>query len=271
MKNKIIAASLALPTLLVALEEKPWFGNCFELEGRASYAYSYFEKINHGVPQLKKSWHDNLLTLDLGTVVPENWSWEAEIQGDATTRRSFGYSSAAVQGRYLWLDDLCGDPVSLSFGVSLRETGGKSLKQFSTPYHSRFCSEFHTAVGKEWDDGRSWRTRVYGLGAIGFGNSGSGWWRANFFYMQNFCDKVHLNVYLLSYFGMGDKKRVNTHDFHGWKHIAHRSLDLGLGLRYLIRPWGSLSFDYLRRVAARSYPEQVNFFVFTYELPFSLV
>lgn len=262
---------LLLTTSAFALEEQPWFGNICELDAKATYTYSFFKKVNHGVPQLKKTWHDNLLTLNLGTTLPENWNWEFELQGDATTRRSFNYSSFAAQGRYLILNDVEGDPISLSFGGTLRQVAGQSLHQLSTPYHARFDAELHAAIGKEWCNPPNWTTRLYAFGAVGQGNQGATWYRSDFFYMGNYCDKVQWRLFLLGYFGMGHHERVNTKHFQSWGKIAHRSLDLGAGLRFLFYPWGSFRFDYARRIFARSYPENVNFFIFSYELPFSLI
>ncbi len=259
---------LLLTAPLFSLEEKPWFGNLYEFEARAAYTYSSFDKVDHGKPPLKKTWRDNLLTLSLGTTLPENWSWEIEMQGDATTRRSFNYSSTATQGRYLWLDDIAGDPISLTTGATLRQVNGQSLHQLSTPYHARFCTEFHAAIGRELSSGPNWTSRFFAFGAFGLGNRGASWWRTDLFYLGNYCDQVQWSLFLLGYFGNGHKKCVNTKHFHTWGEIAHRSIDLGGGIRFLFRPWGSLSFDYVRRVYARSYPESVNFFVLSYEIPF---
>ncbi len=257
-------------TSLFSMQEKPWFGNLYEIELNASHSYSFFHKVGHGHPSLKRTWRDYLTTLAIGSRIAENWSLEAEIQGDATTRRSFGYSSIALQGRYLWLDDIAGDAVSLATGLTLRQTSKTSLHQLSTPYHAPFTAELHIALGKEWIKSSHWMQRLFVFGGFGKGTRGAPWWRADCFYINNYCDRVEWRLFLLGFFGCGNTQSVPLSHFRGWGHIAHYSVDLGTGLSFLFIPWGSFKFDYIRRIYAHSYPQGVNFFVFSYELPFSL-
>jgi hypothetical protein len=272
--KRIILSFALTTTSLLALEEEPWFGDMCQLQAKASYAYSFFRKVNHGIPQLKKTWHDHLLTLGLEARFPERWSWEIQLEGDATTRRSFGYSSVAAQGRYLWLDDIAGDPVSLVTGLTLREVSTRSLKQLSTPYHGRFSAEGHLAIGKEWTKDCLWHTGLFAFGSIGVPNQGALFGRANLFYLGNYCDKIQWRLFALGYFGAGHRREVPTRHFHGYSKIAHRSIDGGAGVSAALGcggEYGFLYFDYLYRFYARSYPEKVNCFIFSYELPFSFL
>ncbi len=262
--------ALLLTAPLFSLEEKPWFGDLYEMEGGIHYAYSSFDKVNGSHPSLHRTWRDHLLSLNLGARLLENWSFEAQIQLDATTERSFGYSNIALQARYLWLDDIAGDRVSLSTGLILRETTKKSLHQLSTPYHGQVGAELHAAVGKEWLQG-SWINHLSGFGAFGIGSRSSSWMRTNLYYSKNYCNRVEACLFLLGFFGFGSQQSVFLDSFKGWGQIAHRSLDLGIGLRRFFYPWGALSFDYAYRLYAHSYPQGANFFIFSYELPFSVL
>lgn len=255
---------------LFSMEERPWFGNLYEVEIDASYAYSFFHKVNRGKPSLRKTWQDHLATLNIGSRIEENWSFEAEIQGDAASRRSFGYSSIALQGRYLCLDDVVGDAISMAIGMTLRQTSKTSLHQLSTPYHAPFTAELHSAFGKEWVNQSHWIQRLFVFGAFGKGNRGASWWRADCVYLNTHCDRVEWSLFLLGYFGCGNKQSVPTSHFHGWSQIAHSSLDFGMSLRFFFIPWGSCKFAYVRRLYAHCYPERANFFIASYELPFSL-
>ena len=69
----------------------------------------------------------------------------------ATSKETFNFRSAAWQARYLWLDDIVGDPISFATGASVRVTSTTSLKDVSCPYHGNVDFEVNFALGKEWD------------------------------------------------------------------------------------------------------------------------
>lgn len=257
-----------IPSMIFALEEKPWFGNFLQFDFRSSYAYSFFPKVNDALVQLEHTFHNHVFNFGLMLTAPETWNWEVELEISDSTQVSWGYRSFAVQGRKLWLDDVCGDPVSLATGLVYRNVPGRMLHDVSTPYHAKANFEFNIALGKEWSDGPYWYFRVYGFGAVGQATKGSPWLRGDLFFWGNYCNCHQWYLYGRSYFGLGHRKVVDIDDFNGWADFAHQSIDLGIGYRYIMGIYGSLRFDYLRRVYAKSYPEQVNFFVVTYQLPF---
>ncbi|MDE3046793.1 MAG: hypothetical protein KGI83_00410 [Verrucomicrobiota bacterium] len=57
--------------------------------------------------------------------------------------------------------------------------------------------------------------------------------------------------------------------FHGYVKIRYKSIDVGVRYGYRLGVYGTLRFAYVRRVLAKSYPQQVNSFIFSYLLPFS--
>lgn len=263
-----------LPLLLVvsslySLEEKPWFCDLLEFQGLISYEYSFYSKVDNAVHPLKHTSHDNLITLGLSTRMPEDWQWQAELELAQTPRFSFGCRSFALEARYSLFDDVMGDALSLVVGGTFRHVTPRAMKDISTPYHGPFAGEVNLALGKEWCCGPSWTHRLFALGAFGDATRGKPWLRGDLFYMGNFCDRHQWRIFGLTYFGTGHHDRVNINHFHGWGQIDHRSIDLGIGYRYLFDYYGSLFFDYKRRVYAHSYPEQVNFFIISYEIPFS--
>ncbi len=259
-----------------ALKIEPWLGNVWEFEFDASYTYSRFHKVNHGVPQLHNPFNSNFLIFDLG-VTPlfslnslPTMDFQAEVEFAATTKQDFGFQSGAFQARNQWLDDLTGDPISLMTGVIVRGVSHQSLRDVSCPYHSYANFEINSTVGKEWDSGPNWVLRTFGLLGIGNATRGYPWIRAHLAFQGNTNDTFQYHAFLRGYFGLGPKHDVHTNAFFGWAKTRHQSIDLGVAVRYMFDVWGWLEIDYAYRVYARSFPERVNFFTVTYHLPFSL-
>ncbi len=260
---------LLCPITVCALNREPWFCNVYEFTLTPSYTYSRYRDVQDGHPQLPSVSNDHLLAFDLAVPPSPNWEAGADIEFAETPRQPFGIRSGALQGRYLWLNDCVGDPVSLSTGISARGVSHHSLKDVSSPYHSNVNFELNTSIGREWDQGFDWRLRLWGFGAIGMANRGFPWGRA----FATFEGNIHhhrLGLFSEFYAGFGDHALVNTRHFLGYAFIRHRSLDLGIQYTYAFEIWGHLSLSYTRRLYARSFPENVNFFTLSYLFPFSL-
>lgn len=261
---------LLLPLLGFSLEVQPWFGDCLEFHFFSSYAYSYFERVNHGVPQLNRTFqsHVGLLALDFSPT-PE-WSIDTDLQVADTTQQRFNFRTIALQARYLWLDDIVGDPVSFTTGASARFTNSNSLHDVSCPSHANFDFEVNFSLGKEFDVTECWAWRVWGFGAIGHANRGSPWVRGILALETNYDDQHKLGFLAEASNGYGRHSTVLVDDFNGYAKIRQKSIDLAVRYGYRVGVWGTLRFEYARRVLAKSCPEQVNFFIFSYLLPFSL-
>lgn len=268
LKKLLLLTALCIPSLHARLEEKPWFGNCFEFLFSPSYEYNFFDRVNNAVPQLRNTYNTQVVDVNFNVTAPEIWNWEADFEFACPTGQSYGYRSSAYQIRRLWMDDVCGDPVSFTTGFVYRNNFRQKLKALSTPYHSPNNFELNAAVGKEWSHGCFWYFRTFGKFGIGQGTTGSPWITLNYYLWGNICNRHQMRLYLLSYFGLGQQHIVHTKHFRGWSKIQHQSLDIGFSYCYDFDYWGSLRFDYARRVYAKSYPEMVNTFLFTFEIPF---
>ncbi|NGX27039.1 MAG: hypothetical protein K940chlam6_00966 [Chlamydiae bacterium] len=257
-----------VPNFCFGLEEKPWFGDCFEFHFYPLYEYNFFNKVSNAIPSQKGTFNTHVLAFGLDVTAPETWNFEAELEFADTTPVSFGYRSFALQARKLWLDDVCGDPISLTTGFVYRDASTRMRKALSTPYHARGNFELNTAIGKECSQGCYWTFRTFAVAAIGQGTEGSPWLRGDLYFWWNICDCHQFRLFAKSYWGLGNRKIVPLDDFKNWARIGHQSIDLGASYRYSLGIYGWLRFDYLFRVYGRSYPEYVNFFIFSLDLPF---
>lgn len=261
---------LLLPFLGSALEVQPWFGDCLEFHFLGSYAYSFFDKVQEGVPKLNYTFQSNVAYLGLDFSPTPEWSVDAELQLADTSKQNFNFRSFAAQARYLWLDDIIGDKMSLATGVSARFTNTDSLHDISCPYHANCDLELNFAFGKEFDFSDAWAWRFWGFGAVGHANKGSPWVRGIFSIETNYDDRHKFAIFAGAVNGYGRYTTVSIDHFDGYAKIRQKSIDLGFRYGYRIGVYGTLRFTYERRVLAKSCPQEVNAFVFSYLLPFSL-
>ena len=128
---------LALYTLLlsplaaIGVESQPWFGDVYQFHFLGSYAYSRFNSFQNAEPPLDHVFQSHLAYLGLDFSPSPVWSIDGDIQFADTSAMSFNFRSLALQGRYLWLDDIIGDPISFVTGANIRVTSSRSLKAVS--------------------------------------------------------------------------------------------------------------------------------------------
>lgn len=260
---------LLLPILGVSLEMQPWFGDCLEFHFLGSYTYSYFDRVQKGTPQLTSTFQSNVGYLGLDFSPTPEWSIDSEMQVADTTQQNFNFRTLALQARYLWLDDIIGDRVSLATGASARFTNSDSLHDVSCPFHSNFDFELNFSFGKEFDVTEDWAWRFWGYGAVGHANVGSPWVRGVLALETNYDDQHKFAVFADGINGYGRHTTVHIDHFNGYAKIRQKSIDLGGRYGYRLGVYGTLRFSYVRRVLAKSCPEEVNSFIVSYMLPFS--
>ncbi len=271
MKKLAIAfIGLAFISAVEALDRKPWFGDVYEFELDASFAYSFYSTINHATVQPHGVSRSYVPLVGIGFVPSENISLDMDIEFARTPIQNFSFRSFAAQGRLLLLDDIAGDPLSWTVGVDMRGVSGKSVRDVNSPYASYFNAQVSSAIGKEISSGDTWVFRSYLWGALGLANHGAPWVNAYFAMEGNLQDTHRFTLFSDGCFGLGHRCEVNIFDFHGWGPYRHLSVDIGARYQYVFSLWGALGLRYAYRVYARTYPERLQLFEFSYTLPFSL-
>lgn len=262
---------LVLPISLCALEVEPWFRQEWEFNFDSSFTYSRYRDVQGAHPQLQSASNDHVLAFDLGVPTSPTWAFDIDIEFADTPRQKMGLRSSAFQLRYQWLDDIPGDPVTFVTGANIRGVSGHSLKDVSSPYASYANYELSFTLGKEWypELDPHWMLRAYLNAVAGIANHGAPW--TNFLaVLEGHPGAAHrLGVFGASSIGYGHKTHIDIDHFHGYASIRHRSIDVGATYAYAFEDWGTLRFAYTRRVLARLFPENVNFFMVSYSLPFT--
>lgn len=254
---------------IFSLEQAPWFGDVYEFHFLSKYTYSRYSKVNGAIYPLDDTSNDNLLHFNLSFAPSLQWSIDSDLEFSGTPRQNFGFCSVAFQARYLLKDDIIGDPISLSIGSNFRVVSSESLKDVSILYHSNVDFEFNLALGKEFSKLDYWRFRFWLYGSGGIANKGSPWVRGEFYIEGNSHEKKKWALFVKAMHGYGKQETINIYDFHGYGTVRERNIDIGFRYGYRLNVWGTLSFEYKRRVLARRCPENENFFSLCYLLPFS--
>ena len=268
MKRALLLGIL-WPLFCGALEEQPWFCDCLEFHFLGGYAYSRFNTVQGARPQIEPPFNSHVAFLGLEFCPLPQWDIDADMQVADTSAARFNFRSLGLQTRYLWQDDIVGDPVSFATGASARFTSSTSLRDVSCPSHANADFELNFSLGKEFDASISWRWRLWCFGALGHGNRGSPWVRGLVSAETNLNEKHRWAVYAVGSNGYGRHSHLNPSHFYGYAKYRQKSIDVGVRYGCCIGVWGSIRLDYMRRVLAKVCPQNVNTVVVSYLMPFS--
>lgn len=241
-----------------ATEYQPWLGNFYEFELRSSLMYQGYTWLSSGAHLKKYSSHDAFLNISLSNALP-NPTIGAEIElTEARTRRQRGdIDQLKVTGRYVWQDDIAGDPFSLTTGLSYNQAFCYSLRDVSSFHHGFSDVEIFASLGKENPEESVWNSRWWSLLAVGVAERGSAWIRFHLDYEKRCYEKHEVKAFLHSLWGLGHKSLRIDH-FHGYGSIQHQSIDFGFRYTYLLQFYGSMSLEYSYRIYARNFPSDTH-------------
>jgi hypothetical protein len=262
-----------------ARELMPWFGKDFEVDLRASAVYQTYPYIQSSRHSRKHSSDDFFLTLGLEASVDTTLlslldypsfgpiDAEFEIILADTRHRQFGFDSAQATIRKLWLNDVIGDPISLTTGITLIQACQESLHDPSSFHHGKFEAEAHVAFGQEVVCWSTWTQRWWSVLALGCADVGYPWLRGDLSWEYLSADQRQLfRVFTHTLWGTGHKS-FNFYRFHGYGPVRHQSIDIGLRYTYDFDIWGLLALEYTYRPYARNFPQDCSRFLASYTYP----
>lgn len=268
MKRFLLA--LLVPFALSATELKPWFGNAFEIEARGTYVFQNFQEVETGLGLQSYVSNDNFGTLSLATNIFGNWNAEFEVTGAQTRAHGFTFDNARLTGRYLVMDDVVGDPVSLVVGLTMTEASHVAVVDIGSFHHALFEGELHVAMGKEYLCGTRWKSRWWLVGGVGMGIRGAPWLRGDAVFQIQHLIGHALEFGGYSLWGTGNRNIGLVEKFNGYGCIDHCSFDLGVAYLYRFDIWGTLKIGYRKRLYAHNFPYKANYLIIEYLYPFGL-
>ncbi len=270
MRRAALLLSL-LPFVLSATELAPWLGNDKEIELRVATGYQTYSRLEVGGSKVSVNSDDFFLNLS-GAISPSYpWSAELELNLIKTPRNDYGVEALKATGRYLWMNDLTGAPVSLATGMTIGYSPDDAVNDFSIPHHGNCELEAHIAIGKEHAHSRKdWEQRYWALLGVGYGFSDSPWIHYHAQFEQNIRQQHQVHLFLAGRYGFGSKDIDPTKPFKGYANIDHHHVDTGFAYQYTIDYIGALKGSFAYRIHTHNGPEEAAIFLLTFLFPFGL-
>ena len=269
--KKQIPLALILTSSLFALEESPWLEFPYEFHFKTAFSESYYSEIQGATYPRKRyenSWNEQL---NLGLSVTTMSLLDIELEGEffQTKATSFTLESLALQLRWQLLDDIQGDPFSLTLGGNTRFVPDHALHDPYVPYQGLINFEALMSIGREFDVAFDWTKRFFLFSALGIANQGAPYLKIDAQFDVH--RKSHLFAFLIkTNFGFGQKDRVPVDHFHGYSAIWHQSVDLGVAYQYLFDIYGKLGIELSYRPYAKNFPKNFSKVEIRYDFPFSI-
>jgi len=267
---KWLSLFLLIPLLCEATDLKPWFGNDYEAELRATALYQNYRSVatpsHHNI---KREENDAFITLSAAYPF-KRYSGEFEATAAFTRHQSQCWDNFRVTGRYQWLNDNeDGDPFSLVTSLTLTEPFSRALHDISSFHHGHLEGEFDISFGKAYgcECSKDYLYRWWSVIGAGVAEEGSPWLRGDAAFEYN-ANGTHLfRGFVNTLWGMGGEI-LDPYHFRGYGKIHHESVDVGFRYGYVIDCFGTLSIQYARRVYAYNFPENANLVLIEYYCPF---
>jgi hypothetical protein len=269
LTSYLVLAASAASLSLDATDFKPWFGP-LEIDGRITNTVQFYQSVDTKCGARYRSDCGNFTDFSLEGAVLDQFAVELEAVTAITRHRSFGLDSLRLTGRYLWMNDIVDDPVSLTTGVTISPVFKPSRHDIAIFHHGGIEFEAHAAVGQETSCMQFWTSRWWGVGGIGIADQGYAWLRANLNWEHNWWDLHRIRLLVKTLWGLGHKNLHSAYHFKGYGSIRHQSIDLGFRYTYGFCYGIDLSVEYGYRVYSRNCPENVNFFIVELFYPIGL-
>lgn len=263
----VVASTLSVS--LQALDLEPWYGRYLELTPTLEYTLQNYRKVETKCGHYERKTYDDFLDLSIGTSF-EPYAIDFEVGVANTRHHSFYFNDFALTARYKLLDDVSGDPVTLTAGWTFTAVSHVGLTDLSNFFHGLIENELHLAVGKETTCFDTWTSRWWAVGGIGIATQGSPWLRLDGNYEFHLAEMDTLRFFTNTLWGLGGHRLCLCHPFKGYGSLHHQSVDVGVAARHIFDVGAIFELSYARRLWARNCPEQVNLVRVMFEYPFGL-
>jgi hypothetical protein len=275
---KLLAFLILLPLGLFSTELKPWLDTDFQIRAKGNALLQYYREVYSPHESIRYHNLDQFYTLSGSVAIPDLVSMdmnrgigvELEMTLANTRRQHPNLDNIRLTGRYQFLDDIIGDPISLTAGLTVTQAFKNALFDISSFHHGLIEAEATIAFGKECSYSEFWDSRWWGLLGCGIGDWGTFWLHGYAAWEKNWCDCHQLRFFMNSLYGFGQKNINRCDNFHGYGKIKHRSVDIGVRYSYFLDYGQSLSIQYAFRPYAYNFPTFNNTLEIAIIYPFGL-
>ena len=263
IKNSCLAILICLSqTTGYALERSPWFGKDNEFEFRGSFSHSSHSEINSEVPlqDFFSASDENALDLSLGLATMGFLHAEIELVGvKGRDNRRDKYStidSFAMHLRYLWKNDIVGDPLSVVGGIDLAYIPEKAQGNLGNFHHGDVELTGTISLGKEKSYRNTWKHRAWAALGLGCANRGDLWTNVHLAWEKNFHDKHRVELFAKGRKGWGNQELEVLEDFESYRNFDYFTAEAGVKYIYVLGLMGELNISFAENVYAKNAPSK---------------
>ncbi len=261
---------LFITAICAATDLKPWFGNEYETEIRATVLYQNYHSISAPHHHAHKRNENDRFTTFSAAYPFRRYCGEFEVTSANTRHQKYRWDNFRVTGRHQWASEIDGDPLSMVAGLTLTEPLSRALHDISSFHHGHLEGEIHFSLGKKYGYPQCCKDYLYRWwNVIGFGiaDVGSPWVRGDAAFEYNYDGINQFRGFINTLWGLG-RNNLRIHRFKGYGSIEHKSVDLGIRYGYTLGCFGTLSLQYAHRVYAYNFPKNANLVLLEYYFPF---
>ncbi|MEZ5314788.1 MAG: hypothetical protein R3E91_01035 [Chlamydiales bacterium] len=219
----------------------PWLPPLWEMQKEISYSYSQQKFVQSPKEIFLDPSQCYTLAGHFELTPWPYWNIKMDLLLTQIDPIPFSYQAVYTTIRYQWFDDIRGDPITLTTGITLSFPGKRYLHNYNFPYHGEINSELHATIGKEWTDRNDWWMRGWVFGGWGIANRGNGWLHgiASLEFKPKYCD---WGFFTEALFGLGSHDIVLDKPFVGYALIHHKTINIGSYLHPHLKLVHPLSF-----------------------------
>lgn len=269
MKKRFVALFMALSSQLLSVESAPWLGNWLEFEGSLYQKHTQARHVDttHGAKKLFLHSEKTVCALEFMPLTDLSCSLELDLA--KTQEKAYGFEALKTGVRYNVLDDLTGDLVSLTPGVSFSLSTPSRIKDLSSTERAVFEGNAFLSCGREFgytDDGLY---RAWAMALVGAGSSGSPWASGEVHLEKEISEKHTFDLFFTAEKGFSSHKLHHVHDFQSYSRLGYRFEEVGLKYTLKEIALGSFYIQGTKRLGARYCPKASWSIELGFMIPFS--
>ncbi len=248
----LVALAICALSSVHSVQKEPWLGNWLEFEASLYQTHTESRSLDtkHGVKH--HFLHAERTTASIEFMPLTDLTAEIELNLAKTQSKDYGFEAIKAACRYQLLNDLTGDPVSLTGGLITSLSTPSRVKDLSSIEHGVFETEAYLSLGREFAYHDRSYYKVWALAKGGIASSGSPWVGLEAHFGRAIKGRHYIDLFIVSEKGLSSHKLGH---FHSWSRVGYRYDDIGIRYRLKEMGLGSFYVQATTRIHARYCPK----------------
>ncbi len=267
--KKWLVLLLLVTDPLFSFQKEPWLGNWLEFVGSLYQEHTQSHSVDTKEGSKEKFLHAERTRASLEFMPLEDLSTTLELMLVDTQSKEYGFEAARVGCRYRLLNDLTGDPLSLSCGFITSLSTPKRVKDLSSIEHGVFENELFASFGREFAYHNKSYYKSWGVVKSGIASSGSPWLGLEAHFGRVLHGEHYIDLFFRAEKGLSSHKLHHLNSFHSWSRVGYTYDDVGISYRLKELAYGSFYIEAATRLHARYCPKHTLSVQLGFFIPFS--